>query len=293
MSHSQAGILAPIPELSRYLLFQLTPGADVGAALQELAAIEMGDQMVIGLGSSTVSALGVTIDGLRDFPALVNAGISVPSTPCALWCWLRGVDRGRLLHQGRYVIAALEGAFFLESILDGFCYAGGRDLSGYEDGTENPTGNDATETALVAGRGPGLDNSSFVAVQHWEHDLSRLEQMTTAQQDHIIGRRISDNEEIEDAPASAHVKRTAQESFTPEAFLLRRSMPWADMTGEGLVFVAFASSFDAYDAQLRRMIGQDDGIVDGLFEFTRPISGAYFWCPPIADDYLDFSILGL
>ncbi len=273
--------------------FQLRPGDDVRAALAELAAIEIGDQMVIGLGLATVTALGGGIDGLREFPSMVNAGIVVPSTPCALWCWLRGADRGRLLHQGRYVAEALDGAFFVESILDGFSYAGGRDLSGYEDGTENPTGDDAIETALVAGRSPGLDGSSFVAVQHWEHDLSRFEDMTTAEQDHIIGRRISDNEEIEDAPASAHVKRTAQESFTPEAFLLRRSMPWADMTGEGLVFVAFASSFGAYDAQLRRMIGQEDGIVDGLFQFTRPITGSYFWCPPVAGDHLDLSALGM
>jgi len=30
---------------------------------------------------------------------------------------------------------------------------------------------------------------------------------------------------------------------------------------------------------MRRMIGLEDGIVDALFRFTRPVSGAYFWCP--------------
>ena len=71
-----------------------------------------------------------------------------------------------------------------------------------------------------------------------------MESMEEAEMDHIIGRRLSDNEEIEDAPKSAHVKRTAQEDFEPEAFVLRRSMPWADESGEGLVFVAFGKSFD-------------------------------------------------
>ena len=107
----------------------------------------------------------------------------------------------------------------------------------------------------------------------------------------MIGRRISDNEEIADAPQSAHVKRTAQEDFQPPAFLLRRSMPWSDAAQAGLVFVAFARSFDAMEAQLRRMIGAEDGVSDALFRFTRPISGAYFWCPPQRDGRLDLSAL--
>jgi len=85
----------------------------------------------------------------------------------------------------------------------------------------------------------------------------------------------------------------AQESFQPEAFVLRRSMPWADATNEGLVFVAFGKSFNAFDALLRRMVGAEDGVTDALFSFTRPISGSYFWCPPVANGRLDLTALGL
>jgi putative iron-dependent peroxidase len=49
--------------------------------------------------------------------------------------------------------------------------------------------------------------------------------VTTKQQDNAIGRHISDNEEFAEAPETAHVKHAAQESFDPEAFMLRRSMP--------------------------------------------------------------------
>ena len=63
-------------------------------------------------------------------------------------------------------------------------------------------------------------------------------------------------------------------------------MPWADASGEGLMFVAFGKSLDAFEAQIARMTGQEDGVVDGLFRFTRPISGSYFWCPPVADGAL-------
>ena len=32
------------------------------------------------------------------------------------------------------------------------------------------------------------------------------------------------------------------------------------------------------------MAGKDDGIVDGLYRFTRAVSGGYYWCPPILED---------
>ncbi len=161
------------------------------------------------------------------------------------------------------------------------------------DGTENPNGDAAVDAAIVESAGPGLDGSRFVATQQWVHDLDHFEAMSQDERDNIIGRRLSDHEELDDAPVSAHVKRTAQESFNPEAFVVRRSMPWADVGGEGLMFVAFGKSLDAFEAQLRRMTGQEDRIIDGLFRFTRPISGSYFWCPPISNGCLDLTAIGI
>lgn len=92
-------------------------------------------------------------------------------------------------------------------------------------GTENPTGDDATGTAIVGPEQPGLSGSSFVAVQRWRHDFARFETMPAAEQDLAIGRRRVDNEEIDDA----------------------------------------------------------------LFKFTRPQSGAYFWCPAMAKGRLDLA----
>ncbi|MOA55329.1 Dyp-type peroxidase family protein [compost metagenome] len=57
------------------------------------------------------------------------------------------------------------------------------------------------------------------------------------------------------------------------------------------MFLAFGHSFDAFEAQLRRMAGLDDGIVDALFRFSRPISGGYYWCPPMHDGHLDLRLL--
>jgi putative iron-dependent peroxidase len=293
MDTSQPGILAAIPRLARHLTLDLRHGADPRPALQALAGRVDGESAVVGLGPSLLLALESPIEGLRSFPTHVARAVSVPATPAPLWLWLRGSDRGELLHHSRELIALLDEAFELRQAIDSFQYRDSRDLSGYEDGTENPEGDEAVAAAIVQGRGPGLDGSSFVAVQQWVHDLDYFQSLPQAEQDHIVGRRISDNEELEEAPASAHVKRTAQEDFEPAAFVVRRSMPWADEHRAGLVFLAFGHSLDAYEALLNRMTGVDDGIIDGLFRFTRPLTGSYYWCPPMKNDRLDLQAIGL
>ena len=289
----QRGIMAPRPPLGRYLTFALESGGDPASSLKGLLDLVDGDEIVVGIGRSLVEAVGGSIPGHADFPAFSGRGIDVPSTPSALWCWLRGEDRGELVHRTRRIEEALAPGLALDSVVDSFLYRGGLDLTGYEDGTENPTGNEAAVAAVVEGAEAGLDGGSFVAVQQWMHDLDRFESMTSEDQDHTIGRRRSDNEELGDAPESAHVKRTAQEDFEPEAFLLRQCMPWADEAKAGLMFVAFGRSFAAFSAQLSRMVGEDDGVVDAVFTISRRLTGAYFWCPPMADGRLDLSALGL
>jgi putative iron-dependent peroxidase len=293
MDNVQSGILAPVPRLTRYLTFFLKTGSAPRQALQSLAELADGNKVVVGLGYPLVQALERNIPGLRTFPSYFGSGLALPSTSSALWCWLRGSDRGEMLHTSRKIIGALSSAFDSETVIDGSQYDIGRDLTGYEDGTENPKGEKAVAAAIVQGQGDGLDGSSFVAVQQWVHDFARFEALSPQEQDHSVGRRRSDNEEIADAPPSAHVKRTAQESFEPEAFVLRRSMPWADGARGGLNFVAFGKSFDAFEAQLRRMVGAEDGMTDALFQYTRPINGSYFWCPPFNNGRLDLRALGL
>jgi len=293
MGMSQPGILAPVPGHSRYLEFGALPEADVASVLRGLASRALDQDTVVGIGPGLISGLGHRIEGLRPFPALSGPGCEVPATQADLWCWVQGADRGRITHLARAFTRQVAPAFRRTRAVDGFKFDRGLDLTGYEDGTENPQGDDAVDAAIVNGAGPAVDGSSFVAVQQWVHDLDRFEAMSEGDGDNIIGRRRCDNEELDEAPVSAHVKRTAQESFDPEAFVVRRSMPWADASGEGLMFVAFGNSLDAFEAQLRRMTGQEDQVIDGLFRFTRPVSGSYFWCPPVADGNLNLAALGL
>lgn len=293
MQNSQQGILDEVPRLARYLFFTLKPATQPADALLKLAQAADGKNMVVGLGESLVKTLGKNIDGLHAFPSYSGPGFDVPSTPMALWVWLRGDDRGDILHQSLNIKIMLAESFELANAVDAFQYRDSRDLTGYEDGTENPEDQDAIDAAIVQDKVAGLDGSSFVAVQQWVHDLAHFQSMPEAEQDQTFGRRISDNEEMDDAPDSAHVKRTAQEDFDPEAFVVRRSMPWADANQHGLIFVAFGHSTQAFEALLKRMVGGDDGIVDALFNFTQPISGSYYWCPPTKNAQLDLSLLDL
>lgn len=297
----QPGVMAPIPSVGRYVYFSLAAEVDrtaLAEALARLSELTDGTALVVGVGPLLVRALGAEVPGLGEMPDLSAHGVQVPSTPTALWCWMRGSDRGEMVLRTRKLERALAPAFQLDRIVEGFRHgepaaAHGRDLSGYEDGTENPQGDAAIQAALVSGKGPGLDESSYVAVQQWVHDLDAFEGMTAEVRDHVFGRRITDNEEIEDAPISSHVKRTAQESFDPEAFVLRRSMPWALSNTFGLMFVAFGHSHAAFEAQMRRMAGHEDGETDALFGFSKPVSGAYLWCPPMRHGQLDLRQLGL
>ncbi len=209
MDMTQPGILAEGTKLARYLEFSVASEIDIRSALQSLAANDNAGKTVIGLGQSLVGVLGETVPSLTTLSAQTVNDIEVPSTPVALWCWLRGDDRGELFHRSRQLESMLAPGFSLDNAIDSFSYDENRDLSGYEDGTENPQGEEAIQAAIVQDQGAGLDGSSFVAVQQWLHDFDTFSAMSTEQQDDMIGRHVSDNEEFDEAPESAHVKRAA------------------------------------------------------------------------------------
>ncbi|CAN5919545.1 Dyp-type peroxidase [soil metagenome] len=278
---SQPAILSGVAPAARYLVLDVPPDVvakDVVASLHELP---IDDGIVVGLGEPLLRALGVDLAGLRTFPALAGPGCSIPSTQGALLLHARGDDHGDTLRTMQKALAALGGGLRVIEDVAAFRHLEGRDLTGYEDGTENPTGDQAIAAAIAD------DGSSYVAVQRWIHDLGGFEKLTPQERDHVFGRSIETNDELDDAPPSAHVKRAAQEDFEPAAFMVRRSMPYGTVMEHGLYFVAYARSLDPFEQVLRRMIGRDDGIVDGLFQFSRPVSGGYYWCPPIKDARLD------
>src|SRR4051812_33129094 len=138
MGSYQGGVLGPVPPHGRYLSFRLTSPAKANQSLKALGEIADGENCVVGLGRSLIRALDRDMPGLKPFPASAAKAVVVPSTPCDLWCWLRGTSRGDLFALSRTLMDRLAGAFALENAVDAFKHGSGRDLTGYEDGTENP-----------------------------------------------------------------------------------------------------------------------------------------------------------
>ena len=304
MQFTQPGILAPLPVVGRYVFFSLQgDAAALRTALAQLRSHADGARTVVAVGPSLAQALDADIPGLRDFPVLQGvAPAQSVSTPSALCLWLRGEERGELLLRTRRLAQLLAPALTVEHIVDAFRHGHGpngygRDLTGYEDGTENPVDAEAEAAGCLRCATMGLHGSSFLALQQWEHNMPAFHSLAPDARDNAMGRRLSDNEELDDAPASAHTKRTAQESFTPEAFVVRRSMPWWNTSAQGqdrmgLMFAAFGHSLDAFEAQWRRMLGLEDGVSDALFQFSQPLSGSYYWCPPVHQGQIDLRLLG-
>ena len=284
---SQPGILSAVARAARYVVLDVPPEISAHDVVARLRMLRIEDDLVVGLGEPLIRSLGAELAAVRTFPAMAGPGCTIPSTQGSLWLHARGEDHGDTLAAMQRALAALGGAGLrIVEDVAAFRHHEGRDLSGYEDGTENPTGDDAIAAAF------GADGSSFVAAQRWIHDLGGFERLSPRERDHVFGRDRASNDELADAPASAHVKRAAQEDFEPPAFMVRRSMPYGTVREHGLYFVAYAHSFDPFEAVLRRMIGRDDGIVDGLFRMSRPVSGGYYWCPPLAGAQLDLRSIG-
>ena len=281
----QPGVLAEIPSHARYLTFRRRASApNPRDALERLADPHPGLPLVFGLGASLVRELGAEVPGLREFPASSGPGFTVPSTPGgALGLAALGRSAANSIHETRRVEKALAGCLRAGQ-------RGGRVPLPERASTSPATRTEPrTRRAPRRRRQPSFPAGAPVSTGPRSRRCSSGSTTSTASspsrhetQDHIIGRRKSDNVELRDGPDAAHVQRTEQEAPEPPIFLLRRSMPWADARRAGLVFVAFGNGLDAFEYHLSRMTGAADRIADHLFRFTRPVTGAYFWCPPHA-----------
>jgi putative iron-dependent peroxidase len=276
---AHAALAAPPPAA---LALWLRAAASPLACATALAGLRLPPGAVLGLGRGLIDRIAGP-DAIPMLPAMVDRGggaaPACPADQADLWVLVGGDDPGAALHAARAALKALQPAFALHRERSLYLHRGGRDLSGYADGTENPTGQDAVEAAIV-GDGP-LAGSTFAAVQSWQHQLDALAAHPPAARDQLIGRTEADDTELDDAPPSAHVKRTAQEDFDPPTFLVRRSMPWGGVEAHGLLFLAYSVDPAGFDRMLGRMLGEEDGVVDSLFRFSRVLDGGHYWCPAV------------
>ena len=66
-----------------------------------------------------------------------------------------------------------------------------------------------------------------------------------------------------------------------ELEIYRRSTPYGTVGEHGLYFLGFSAELSRFDKMLARMFGVADGIRDHLTDFTRPVSGSYYFAPSL------------
>ena len=202
-------------------------------------------------------------------------GFVMPATQHDAVLWLSGIAYDVVFEASRAAIAALAGLASVADETSSWPYLRDRDLTGFIDGTENPTLIDAPAVALIPEGQPGA-GGSVLLLQKWPHDAAAWEALPVARQETIIGRRKLDSEEIEDKAPDAHAAVTDQDRFGK---IFRRNMPFGTVTAHGTMFVGFSADQSRLSRMLESMAGLGGGPRDALTRYTRPVSGAYYFVP--------------
>ncbi|HVH23110.1 MAG TPA: peroxidase [Pseudonocardia sp.] len=231
---AQPGVFAlGAPEHS-YLEFDLRPGAwpidlvAAAAGLVEPLSTTGGVNLVIGFRPELWADVADTDDvpdGVRGWtdPLIGPDGWTMPGTQHDAWLWVAGGSRTAVFDNGRAVVRGLGRVAELRRDTGGWHYHYDRDLTGFIDGTENPSLLAAPEVALVPVGRPGA-GSSVLLVQLWEHEAEPWEALSMSRQEKVIGRTKLDSIELNEAvmPADSHVARTSHAADRAEAIVKAR-----------------------------------------------------------------------
>jgi putative iron-dependent peroxidase len=221
------------------------------------------------------------LTGFND-PLPGSEGFSMPATQAGLFVWIAGRSYDRVFDFAREAIGRLDTVALLTRQIDGWSYRHSRDLTGFEDGTENPGPTSAPSVATIPDGSPGA-GGSVLLFQQWEHHAKEWDSLPVPDQEKVIGRTKLDSVEFAEGvqPETSHVSRTTVEVDGTERKIFRRNTAYGNPTAHGTVFVGFSADRDRLELMLRRMAGADDGIRDALTRYSTPLTGAYYFCPSL------------
>ena len=202
-------------------------------------------------------------------------GFRMPATQHDAVLWLSGSAYDVVFECARAAIAALAGLATIADETSSWPYLHDRDLTGFIDGSENPTLIEAPEVALIPEGTPGACGT-ILLLQKWSHDATAWEALPVAEQEQVIGRTKDESVELDDKAADSHVASTDQDEFGK---IFRRNMPYGTVTAHGTMFVGFSAEQRRLTAMLESMAGLTSGVPDALTRFTQPLTGAYYVVP--------------
>ena len=284
MNTPQGGIFALGTSWHAYLEFDLRPGSN-GRALVTAMADVREPRTTIG-GVNLVSGFRPELwrelapdglpAGLAGFDRDLHGadGYLMPATQHDAVLWLSGSAYDVVFDEARQAINALASVTSLAAETSSWSYRRYRDLTGFNDGTKNPSLLEAPEVALVPEGAPGA-GGTVLLLQQWVHDVTSWESLPEASQAKVIGRTKPDSIELDPQPRDSHVARTDQEVF---GNIFRRNMPYGTVSSHGTMFVGFSSDQRPLKTMLESMAGVG-GVRDALTRYTRPLTGAYYFVP--------------
>lgn len=289
MAHPQAGIFSLGDSSHAHFELELRRKDDAPALARALLDLERprstvsGVNLVVGFRPSLWTRMAP--DGaprLSDFEGDIVGpdGYRMPATQHDAWLWLSGPSYDVIFDQARDAIGALASLAVVGFEVTGWAYRHSRDLTGFEDGTANPSLLEAPLAALVPDGEPGA-GGSVVLLQQWRHDMNAFEALGQAAQERVIGRTKDDSEELNAMPSDSHVARTElRDEYGKELPIFRRSIPYGNLSEHGLMFVAFAREQQRLQRMLANMAGIE-GPRDALTRFSTPLSGSFYFVPSI------------
>lgn len=188
---------------------------------------------------------------------------------------------------------------------DAFKYEGGKDLTGFIDGTKNMDYNlrDLAETTLIADK--QNISGSYVYCSRFIHDLNGFQKLKTDDKSAIIGRKYGVEQASKSIDGRMENPRTGLDLkghvFRSWGEMYRQSYPFQriinkddgneskndDSTEQGLFFAAWSQSLEEIDTSLERMMGKwatgkQKGL-DNLFKITKSIFNGYFYAPSLKE----------
>ena len=297
-------VLTPLTASAVFLVLTVDQGAepvvrDLLADLSGLArtvafrAPEGGLAVVAGVGSAAWDRLfaGPRPAELHPFRAIDGGRHRAVATPGDLLFHIRAATMDLCWELASLIVQRLGGAATVVDEVHGFKYFDERDLLGFVDGTENPTGS-AAEAAVTIGAGDEtFAGGSYVIVQRYRHDMAAWDALSVEEQERVVGRSKLSNVEMADdvKPSNSHVAlNTIVEPDGTQRQILRENMPFGSLSaGEfGTYFIGYAASPSVTELMLERMfVGDPPGNYDRILDFSTALTGSLFFVP--TSDFLD------
>ncbi|MCZ4556357.1 Dyp-type peroxidase [Rhodococcus maanshanensis] len=252
-----------------------------------------GLELIVSIGSDAWDRLfaGPRPAQLHPFPALRGGKHQAPSTPGDLLFHIRAMSLDACFELAHQIAKRLAGAATVVDEVHGFQYFENRDLIGFVDGTENPSGRGAVAAVTVGDEDPAFAGGSYVHVQKYLHDMSTWEALPVPEQERVIGRtKLEDIEMSADVkPANSHVALNAIKDEQGESLeILRANMPFGRVgDGEmGTYFIGYCRTPAITERMLANMfLGDPPGNYDRLLDFSVPVTGSAFFTP--SADFFD------